>query len=81
VVGIDPGHNGRNFTDPAYINRLIWNGREAETCNTTGTETDAGYTEALFNFSVATDLARDLRHDGARVVMTRSTNDGVGPLT
>jgi N-acetylmuramoyl-L-alanine amidase len=79
IVGVDPGHNGRNHTDPAYINHLIWNGREWETCNTTGTETDSGYTEARFNFRVATFLRADLRRDGARVVMTRTNNHGVGP--
>jgi N-acetylmuramoyl-L-alanine amidase len=79
VVGIDPGHNGRNYTDPAFIDHLIWNGREEETCDTTGTETDGGYTEAQFNFNVAGYLAADLRALGARVVLTRTTNDGVGP--
>jgi N-acetylmuramoyl-L-alanine amidase len=79
TVGIDPGHNGLNGTDPAYLNRLIWNGRQWETCDTTGTETDAGYTEALFNFRVAMFLRADLLRDGARVVMTRATNQGVGP--
>jgi N-acetylmuramoyl-L-alanine amidase len=79
TVGIDPGHNGGNFNDPSYINQLIWNGREMEHCNTTGTETDGGYTEAQFNFNVATDLAAELAAQGARVVMTRHTNTGVGP--
>jgi N-acetylmuramoyl-L-alanine amidase len=79
VVGVDPGHNGGNFTHTAYIAHLIWNGREWETCNTTGTETDLGYTEAQFNFHVASYLRADLIADGARVVMTRTSNDGVGP--
>jgi N-acetylmuramoyl-L-alanine amidase len=79
IVGIDPGHNGRNGTDPAYINRRIWNGREWESCNTTGTQTASGYTEALFNWNVATYLRADLRRDGARVVLTRHSNNGVGP--
>ena len=79
IVGIDPGHNGGNFDDPSYINRLVWNGRERETCDTTGTETDSGYTEAQFNFHVATYLRDDLQRDGARVVMTRTSNTGVGP--
>jgi len=79
IVGIDPGHNGGNFSDPSYIDHLIWNGREWETCNTTGTETDGGYTEAQFNFNVALYLRADLRRDGATVVMTRTSNDGVGP--
>ena len=79
TVGIDPGHNGGNFDNPAYIDQPIWNGRETETCDTTGTQTAGGYTEALFNFNVATDLRKDLIAAGARVVMTRHSNDGVGP--
>jgi N-acetylmuramoyl-L-alanine amidase len=79
VVGIDPGHNGGNFSDPSFINAPVWNGREEEACDTTGTETDGGYTEALFNFRVASYLRRDLIAEGAKVVMTRRTNNGVGP--
>ncbi len=72
IVGIDPGHNGGNFADPAYINQLIWNGREQETCDTTGTETASGYTEARYNFDVARYLRAGLEALGARVVMTRA---------
>ena len=79
VIGIDPGHNGGNGADPGYVDQLIWNGREEEACDTTGTETDGGYTEAQFNFNVATYLRQDLQRDGARVVLTRPSNDGVGP--
>ena len=79
IIGIDPGHNGLNWTDPAYINHLVWNGREWEACDTTGTETDGGYTEARFNWNVASYLRADLIRAGARVVMTRKSNHGVGP--
>jgi len=79
VVGIDPGHNGGNFAAPSIINRLIWNGRETETCDTTGTQTDGGYTEALFNWHVALYTTADLRAEGATVVLTRTSNTGVGP--
>jgi N-acetylmuramoyl-L-alanine amidase len=79
TVGIDPGHNGRNYTDPSYLNQQVWNGREWEDCDTTGTETNGGYTEALFNFRVAEDLRADLIRDGAKVVMTRNSNNGIGP--
>jgi len=79
VVGIDPGHNGGNFSDPGFINRPVWNGREEEACDTTGTATDGGYTEAKFNFDVAMYLRAFLVHEGAKVVMTRHTNHGVGP--
>ena len=79
TVGIDPGHNGRNYTDPSYLDRQVWNGREQEDCDTTGTATDGGYAEALFNFQVAGYLRAGLIRDGARVVMTRTSNDGIGP--
>jgi len=79
VVGIDPGHNGGNFSDPGFINQVIWNGQEDESCDTTGTETADGFTEASFNFDVATYLKADLVAAGATVVMTRQNNTGVGP--
>ena len=79
IVGIDPGHNGGNFADPSYINQIIWNGRENETCDTTGTQTAGGYTEARYNFNVARYLRADLEALGARVVMTRTNDHGVGP--
>ena len=79
MITIDPGHNGRNFTDPSFIDAPVWNGRETESCDTTGTETDAGYTEAQFNWNVANYAAADLRALGATVILTRTSNDGVGP--
>lgn len=79
VIVIDPGHNGDNYTAPDVINQPIWNGREQETCDTTGTETASGYTEAAFNWQVAQDLAFDLTLEGAKIVLTRTSNTGVGP--
>jgi N-acetylmuramoyl-L-alanine amidase len=79
IVGIDPGHNGLNYTSPAFLNRKIWNGREWEGCDTTGTRTAGGYTEARFAWNVATYLRADLVALGARVVLTRSGNHGLGP--
>jgi N-acetylmuramoyl-L-alanine amidase len=48
-------------------------------CNTTGTATNAGYSEAAYTFDVARRLAAALRARGAKVVMTRTSNSGVGP--
>ncbi len=79
VVGIDPGHNGLNGSDPEFIDQPVYNGTGDEPCDTVGTETASGYTEAEFNFDVATDLQADLQAEGATVVMTRTNNDGVGP--
>ena len=79
TVGIDPGHDGGNFDDPDFIDRQVWNGMDYENCDTTGTQTAGGYTEARFNFNVASYLRGDLVALGARVVMTRHSNSGVGP--
>jgi N-acetylmuramoyl-L-alanine amidase len=79
VIGIAPGHNGKNYTDPSFLDKQIWNGREWEDCDTTGTETNGGYPEPKFTWRVAVDLAAMLRKKGAKVVMTRHSNTGVGP--
>lgn len=79
VVAIDPGHDGGNFAHPDEIARKVQAGGFTKECDTTGTETDAGYTEAAFTFDVATRLAASLRAEGATVVLTRTNDTGVGP--
>jgi N-acetylmuramoyl-L-alanine amidase len=79
IVGIDPGHNGRNYTDPSFLNKQVWNGREWENCDTTGTQTRGGYTEHAFNWIVANYVAQKLRAEGAKVVWTRASDTGIGP--
>jgi N-acetylmuramoyl-L-alanine amidase len=82
LISVDPGHNGGNATHPEEIARPVVAYADGSTkpCNTTGTETDDGFlTEAEFNFDVATDLVHRLRALGARIVMTRDDNVGVGP--
>ncbi|MFI5626497.1 N-acetylmuramoyl-L-alanine amidase [Nocardioides sp. NPDC051685] len=79
VIGIDPGHNGGNAGAPEVIDEPVWNGRSQSPCNTTGTATNDGYPETDFTWAVATKLAADLRESGAKVVMTRDSNNGVGP--
>jgi N-acetylmuramoyl-L-alanine amidase len=80
VVVIDPGHNGANGANPDIINRQVDAGfGETKPCNTTGTSTNDGYTEASFNWKVANYLRPMLESQGITVVMTRDSNDGVGP--
>jgi N-acetylmuramoyl-L-alanine amidase len=79
TITVDPGHNGGNFSDPSYINKSVFVGNGYKACDTTGTATDNGYTEAAYNFDVATRLAAILRASGANVVLTRLDNRGVGP--
>jgi N-acetylmuramoyl-L-alanine amidase len=79
TIAVDPGHNGANWAHPAEINRLVDAGGFRKACDTTGTSTRDGYSEAAYTFDVGARLARILRRAGARVVLTRNTNDGVGP--
>jgi N-acetylmuramoyl-L-alanine amidase len=79
TIVIDPGHNGRNWAHTAEIGRLVDAGTLRKACDTTGTATADGYSEAAYNLDVARRLARLLRAAGARVVLTRTSNDGWGP--
>src|SRR6185503_15696707 len=79
TIAIDPGHDGGNWAHPAEIGRLVDAGTLRKACDTTGTTTAGGYTEAAYNLDVALRLARILRAAGARVVLTRTTNGGWGP--
>jgi N-acetylmuramoyl-L-alanine amidase len=76
---VDPGHNGANHRHTWQIGRLVDAGTLRKPCDTTGTETASGYTEAAYTFDVSLRLARLLRARGARVVLTRATNSGWGP--
>lgn len=81
TIHVDAGHNGGNARAPEVINRLVDAGNGTrKPCNTTGAETNDGrLTESAFNVRVAMHLRAKLRSRGARVVMTRMTDDGVGP--
>ena len=80
VVVLDPGHNGGNAGDPAAVGRPVPDGRGGtKACNTTGTATDAGYTEHAFALDVARRVEGRLTARGIRVVLTRDTDSGVGP--
>ena len=79
VIALDPGHNGANWSHPAIIDRLVNVITEWKACDTAGAQTDAGYPEHAFTFDVAMRLARLLRAEGATVVLTRHSDQGVGP--
>ena len=66
TVVIDPGHDGGNGADPAFIDRPIDGGGLTEPCDTAGTSTDNGYPEHAFNFDVALRAQALLQADGAR---------------
>ena len=81
VVLIDPGHNVRNRLHPDEINQPVFFGVPGQTkpCDTTGTATASGYTEAEYNLTVGLRVVRILRNLGARVVMTPVNTRPWGP--
>ncbi|GAA2833092.1 hypothetical protein GCM10010452_71700 [Crossiella cryophila] len=80
VVVLDPGHNGGNGKNPAVINKPVPAGRgKGKPCNTTGTQTNAGYTEHAFTWDVANRVKAALTAKGVRVELTRPNDTGVGP--
>ena len=79
IVVIDPGHNGANGKHVREINRLVDAGGFMKACNTVGTTSLSGLTEAAFNWSVARKLGVLLTAQGWQVVYTRQDNNGWGP--
>jgi N-acetylmuramoyl-L-alanine amidase len=79
TVVVDPGHNGRNGPGSG-IDRPVPDGRGGtKPCNTTGASAADGYPEHTFTWAVSQAVADRLRARGFRVVLTRDSDDGVGP--
>ena len=79
TIVIDPGHNGGNATYPSTIARLVDAGGFLKACDTAGTVTLSGYPEHAFAWSLSLTLGADLKAAGAKVVLTRTNDHGVGP--
>ncbi|MEV4947530.1 N-acetylmuramoyl-L-alanine amidase [Streptomyces sp. NPDC053755] len=79
TVVIDPGHNPGNFRHAREINQKVDIGTNRKECDTTGTSTNAGYTEAAFTLDVSHRLRDLLAAQGARVVLTHDADRPFGP--
>ncbi|WP_333739923.1 N-acetylmuramoyl-L-alanine amidase, partial [Streptomyces sp. IBSBF 2806] len=79
VVVIDPGHNPANFRHTAEIDRQVDIGTNHKECDTTGTSTNSGYTEAEFTLDVAHRLRTLLQRQGATVKLTQDGDRPFGP--
>ena len=73
-IALDPGHQLGNARFPGMIARLVPAGGFEKPCNTTGTETNGGYPEATFNYTVVRTVQARLQKLGATVLLTRTTN-------
>lgn len=79
VIVIDPGHNPGNFRHAGEINRQVDIGTNRKECDTTGTSTDDGYTEAEFTLDVARRMRALLEEQGATVKLTQDADRPFGP--
>ncbi|MFH9348372.1 N-acetylmuramoyl-L-alanine amidase [Kitasatospora sp. NPDC017646] len=79
TVVLDPGHNPGNFSHPTEINRQVDVGNGHKECDTTGTETNAGYTEADYTLDVSRRARALLTARGAKVVLVQDGDRPWGP--
>ncbi|MFF4183863.1 N-acetylmuramoyl-L-alanine amidase [Streptomyces sp. NPDC001691] len=79
TVVIDPGHNPNNFQHTKEINEPVDIGTNKKECDTTGTETNDGYTEAEFTLDVSHRIRAILEKQGAKVVFTQNGDRTFGP--
>lgn len=79
VVAVDPGHNPGNGKHTAEINRLVNIGTHRKECDTTGTSTNNGYSEAQFTLDVSRRLRTLLEKQGATVKFSQDGDRPWGP--
>jgi N-acetylmuramoyl-L-alanine amidase len=80
TIVLNPGHNGGNASHPRAIARQVPGGfGRYKDCDTTGTQTNAGYSEHAFAWDVSVRVRKILQSRGVRVIMTRASDRGVGP--
>ncbi|MDH6574968.1 N-acetylmuramoyl-L-alanine amidase [Kitasatospora sp. MAP5-34] len=79
TVLIDPGHNPGNVDHSAEINSQVDVGNGHKECDTTGTSTDAGYSEADYTLDVSRRVRVILQARGAKVVFTQDGDRPWGP--
>lgn len=80
TIAVDPGHNGANSAYPSVVNASVPDGRGGtKACNTVGTASDDGYPEHRFTWELAQTVETALTRAGADVILSRDSDDGVGP--
>lgn len=79
VVVIDPGHNPHNRDHTSEIARSVDIGTAKKECDTTGTATNSGYSEASFTLDVSRRVRTLLQDRGAKVVFTQDGDRAYGP--
>ncbi|MFJ4090220.1 N-acetylmuramoyl-L-alanine amidase [Kitasatospora sp. NPDC089913] len=79
TVLLDPGHNTGNSAHTAEINRKVDIGNARKECDTTGTSTNSGYSEAEYSLDVVHRARAILAARGATVVLAHDGDRPWGP--
>ncbi|WP_043470485.1 N-acetylmuramoyl-L-alanine amidase, partial [Kitasatospora sp. MBT66] len=79
AVLLDPGHNTGNSAHTAEINRKVDIGNARKECDTTGTSTNSGYSEAEYSLDVVHRARAILAARGATVVLVHDGDRPWGP--
>nr|BEK65543.1 N-acetylmuramoyl-L-alanine amidase [Kitasatospora purpeofusca] len=79
TVLLDPGHNTGNSAHTAEINRKVDIGNARKECDTTGTSTNSGYSEAEYSLDVVHRARAILAARGATVVLVHDGDRPWGP--
>ncbi|MGP3947356.1 N-acetylmuramoyl-L-alanine amidase [Streptomyces sp. 7N604] len=79
VVVLDPGHNPGNRDHSREIARTVDIGTGRKECDTSGTSTNGGYTEASFTLDVSRRIRKLLEAQGATVTFTQDGDRPYGP--
>lgn len=79
TVVLDPGHNSGNVDHTTEINRQVDIGNSLKECDTTGTSTDSGYSEAEYTLDLSHRARAILQARGAKVVLTQDGDRPWGP--
>lgn len=81
TVLLDPGHNPGNFAHSTEINRQVDIGNTRKECDTTGTSTNAGYTEADYTLDVSRRARRSSPPAAPRWCWPRTVTGRGGPAS
>jgi len=79
TVLLDPGHNTANGRHTAEIAKQVDIGNGRKECDTTGTSTNGGYSEAEYTLDVVHRARQILEARGAKVVLTQDGDRAWGP--
>ncbi len=79
TVVLDPGHNPGNRDHATEINRSVSIGTARKECDTTGTATESGYSEAEFTLDLTRLVRTELKKLGATVKLTHEGDREWGP--